>query len=279
MYGKYGQADKVRRVKEEGRDSGHDIDESVRRLVAASATGIPCNPVREHLGSVNLEAAYLVQCEVNRQRIQRGGRTVGRKIGLTSASVQRQLGVSQPDFGTLFADMWYDTGDAIATARLLQPRVEAEVAFVLGADLVDGPMDLDQIRGSIESVTAALEVCDCRIIDWDISFSDTVADNAAAGLFVLGQTRRTLREVEPRSVTMSMMIDGQEVATGTGRDCMRDPLNAVVWLARTARTLGDPLRSGEVILSGALGPMADVQPGTRVTCYVSGLGSVSTRFY
>lgn len=125
---------------------------------------------------------------------------------------------------------------------------------------------------------AALEICDSRIADWDITFGDTVADNASAGLFVLGSRRMGLRELVPKDVTMTMTVTGQEVATGTGGACLGDPLNAVQWLARQARDLGEPLRAGQVVLSGALGPMRPVTPGADVRAVIAGLGEVSVRF-
>ncbi|WP_312856154.1 2-keto-4-pentenoate hydratase [Nocardioides pelophilus] len=203
---------------------------------------------------------------------------MGRKIGLTSAAVQAQLGVDQPDFGVLFDDMSYDDGAAVPFDAVLQPRVEAEVAFILGADLAEGELDLDQVRAAVDFALPALEICGSRIVDWDISFGDTVADNASAGAYVLGADRVRLETVEPREVEMVMRIDDEIVSTGTGAACLGDPLLALQWLARQARELGSPLRAGQVVLSGALGPMRPVAPGATVTAEISGLGSVSVRF-
>ncbi|MDA3625264.1 fumarylacetoacetate hydrolase family protein [Saccharopolyspora sp. WRP15-2] len=248
------------------------------RLASAAATGVPCAPVRDLIGRDDLEAAYAVQRRLAELREAAGATVVGRKIGLTSEAVQQQLGVDQPDLGLLFDDMQYGDGEAIPVGRLLQPRVEAEVAFVLGADLVDGPLDAAQVRGAIEYAVAALEICDSRIAAWDISFGDTVADNASAGLYVLGTQRRTLDEVEPAEVVMEMAVDGHQVSTGVGTACLGDPVAAVGWLARTARDLGQPLRAGQVVLSGALGPMKPVAAGNAVTATLSGLGAVTARF-
>jgi 2-keto-4-pentenoate hydratase len=125
---------------------------------------------------------------------------------------------------------------------------------------------------------AALEIVDSRVAGWDIRFGDTVADNASSGLYVLGSQRRTLDDVEPVEVEMSMSVDGEVVSTGNGAACLGDPLAAMVWLARTAREHGAPLRAGQVVLSGALGPMYDVHPGATVTAEISGLGTVTARF-
>lgn len=248
------------------------------RLRLAAETGTPSAPVRDLIGRDDVAAAYAVQQRLTADRVAAGARVVGRKIGLTSSAVQEQLGVDQPDFGVLFDDMAYADGGAVPAAEVLQPRVEAEVAFVLKEDLAEGPLDLAQVRGAVEYAVAALEICGSRVADWDISFADTVADNASAGAYVLGTQRRTLDEVEPRDVTMSMSIDGAEVSTGSGAACLGDPLEAVVWLARQARTFGEPLRAGQVVLSGALGPMRPVAPGSTVTTTITGLGGVSVAF-
>ena len=174
--------------------------------------------------------------------------------------------------------MAFGDGAEVPEGTVLQPRVEAEVAFVLKDDLVEGPLDSAQVRGAVDFAVAALEVCGSRIEGWDISFADTVADNASAGAYVLGTERGSLDVVEPSEVVMSMSIDGDEVSTGNGAACLGDPLEAVVWLARRARELGDPLRAGQVVLSGALGPMRPVAPGAHVTATISGLGSVSVSF-
>lgn len=253
----------------------HAVAEAAARLAEAAETGTPCPPVRDLIGRDDLHAAYAVQRRNADAHTATGAAVVGRKIGLTSPAVQAQLGVDQPDFGILFADMAHPDGADVPADAVLQPRVEAEVAFVLKADLADGPLDDAQVRTAVDYAVAALEVCGSRITGWDISIGDTVADNASAGAYVLGTERKTLEEFVPRDVEMSMTVDGDEVSTGNGAACLGDPVNALVWLARQARDLGEPLRAGQVILSGALGPMKPIEPGARVQAHITGLGSVS----
>jgi 2-keto-4-pentenoate hydratase len=253
----------------------HAVAEAAARLAEAAETGTPCPPVRDLIGRDDLHAAYAVQRRNAEVRTAAGAAVVGRKIGLTSPAVQAQLGVDQPDFGILFADMAHPDGADVPTGAVLQPRVEAEVAFVLKADLADGPLDDAQVRTAVDYAVAALEVCGSRIAGWDISFGDTVADNASAGAYVLGTERKTLEEFVPRDVEMSMTVDGVQVSTGNGAACLGDPVNALVWLARQARDLGEPLRAGQVVLSGALGPMKPVEPGAQIHAHITGLGSVS----
>lgn len=257
--------------------AGH-IERAATRLMRAWATSVACAPVRDLIERDDLTAAYAVQTRVTAARRVGGAQITGRKIGLTSPAVQQQLGVDRPDFGVLFDDMAYADGAEVPFSRFLQPRVEAEVAFVLGADLADGPLDVAHVRGAVAYAVAALEICDSRIERWDITFADTVADNASAGAYVLGSVYRSLAEFEPVDVSMSMDIDGVTVSRGTGAACLGDPLNALAWLATTAREFGDPLRAGQVVLSGALGPMVPVAAGARVTAALGALGSVRASF-
>lgn len=260
------------------RSSGAAVRAAAERLRDAADTGIACAPVRELIGADDVDAAYAVQRHNVQDRLAAGSRVVGRKIGLTSEAVQRQLGVDQPDFGYLLDDMVFRTGQTIAFDRVLQPRAEAEVAFELRSDLTSGDLDHAQVSAAVRWVRPAIEVCGSRIAGWDISVADTVADNASAGVVVIGAERRTLAEVKPRDVAMRMRTTGQEDSTGTGADCLGDPLTALRWLALTARALGDPLRAGQIVLSGALGPMRPIAPGAQVTATISGLGTVSAPF-
>lgn len=254
------------------------VVDAAERLREAARRRVPCLPVRDLIGRDDLDAAYAVQQLLTQYRVAGGARVIGRKIGLTSTAVQEQLGVDQPDFGVLFDDMAHTNGATIAFETVLQPRVEAEIAFVLAADLDQGTLEVAEVRAAVAYAVPALEICGSRVADWDISFGDTVADNASSGAFVLGTDRTTLDLVEPREVEMSMTIDGETASTGTGAACLGDPLLALQWLARRALDLGDPLRAGHVVLSGALGPMRPVAPGSTVSATVTGLGTVTATF-
>ncbi|MCA0329029.1 MAG: fumarylacetoacetate hydrolase family protein [Actinobacteria bacterium] len=248
------------------------------RLWQAAQWRTPCPPIRDLVAADDVESAYAISSINVARRLEKGALRVGRKIGLTSEAVQRQLGVGTPDFGALLDDMVVAPGGVVPTGVLLQPKVEAEVAFVLTGDL-DGALEsTDEVRAAIGGAMAAIEIVDSRIADWDIKYADTVADNASCGLYVVSDTVVPLADVEPVEVSMTMSINGEEVSTGSGAACLGDPLNAVLWLARTLRDVGDPLRAGEVVLSGALGPMAVVRPGDSVETTITGLGTVSVRF-
>ncbi|MFC5003585.1 2-keto-4-pentenoate hydratase [Dactylosporangium cerinum] len=250
---------------------------AAQRLLDAARTATPCAPVRDLIGAQDVGAAYAVQREITLNRQSLGARTVGHKIGLTSAAVQRQLGVDQPDFGVLFDDMDVSALDPVPVGGLLQPRIEAEVAFLLRADLT-GDLSAAAVRAAVDVMVPALEIVDSRIAGWDISIADTIADNASSGLFVLGDDRVGLDALEPVDIQMELSVDGAVVSKGAGSACLGDPLAALAWLAAAARDLGDPLLAGQVVLSGALGPMVPVLPGMRVTAAFTGLGTVTTRF-
>lgn len=252
------------------------IEAAADRLDRAAAQGVPCPPVADLIGATDIDAAYAVQSVLTARRIARGARIVGRKIGLTSEAVQRQVGVDRPDFGVLFDDMRFQTGAVVPLRLLLQPKAEAEIAFVLGADIVD--VDAEAVRAAVDHAVAAVEIVDSRVADWRIGITDTVADNASSGVFVLGEQALTLAEFTPADVRMRMLHNGDVASEGTGRACLGDPLNALVWLARTAITLEAPLRRGDIVLSGALGPMVAVGDGDRIEAEIGPLGTVSATF-
>ncbi len=257
------------------------IAAAVERLVEAQETRVPCAAVRDLIGTDDLPAAYAVQQGLVQRRLAGGVTVVGRKIGATSEAVQRQLGVDQPDFGYLLSDMDVSHDDPISMRTLVQPRVEAEVAFRLARDIApaeESEITLALVRDAVEVALPALEIVDSRIGDWDIEFTDTVADNASSGLYVVGDQGRPLSELEPREVVMSLSINGEERSSGNGAACLGDPLEALRWLAVQAWRFGDPLRAGHLILSGALGPFVPFAPGDRVVASISGFDPLSVKF-
>jgi 2-keto-4-pentenoate hydratase len=265
--------------------SEEEVAAATERLATALGTRVPCPAVRDLIGTDDLSAAYAVQQGLVRNRLDLGARVVGRKIGATSKAVQDQLGVDQPDFGYLLDEM--DVSDHTATnggismQRLLQPRVEAEVAFVMGADVAPDSEDeitLDLVREAVEVALPALEIVDSRIEGWDIGFTDTVADNASSGLYVVGTAGRPLSEVEPKDVEMTLSINGEVRSSGTGTACLGDPLEALRWLAVQCHRFDDPLRAGHLVLSGALGPFVPFAAGDKVEASISGFETLTAEF-
>jgi 2-keto-4-pentenoate hydratase len=254
------------------------IVEAADRLREANATGKAIPPVRDLLGTAtDIDAAYAVQ-QINTDRwIEAGRRVSGRKIGVTSKAIQHQVGVDQPDFGTLFVDTEYGDGIEIEAERLIQPRAEAEVALVLERDLDAAPHGFAQIIRAVAFALPSIEVVDSRIDNWDISIVDTVADNASCGVYVLGSRPVPLSAFDALTVPMLMTLDGMEVSTGVGSACLGNPLHAARWLADTMCRRGIPLRAGDVIMTGALGPMVPFGPGQDLVARFGDLGVVTTR--
>ena len=220
-------------------------------------------PVRPQLGgeSADVDIAYAVQ-EANTQRaLVEGRRLVGRKIGLTSVAVQKQLGVDAPDFGMLFADMSYGDGEAIPAGLLIQPKVEAEIALIINKDLTQEKHTYADIISATEYALPAIEVVDSRIENWKISLIDTVADNASSAAYVLGSRPVKLENLDLVNCKMTMTRAGEVVSQGVGKACLSNPLNAAVWLADEMVRRGRPLLAGDIILTGALGPMVVANAG------------------
>jgi len=254
------------------------IDAIAQALVAAAATRTPIAPLRDRVPGLDADLAYAIQDANTQAAVAAGRRLVGRKIGLTSLAVQQQLGVDRPDYGMLFADMAIGDGEPVELARLIQPKVEAEVALVLGRDLRHEKHTYADLIRATEYVLPAIEIVDSRIERWDIRYVDTVADNASSGLFVLGSTPRRLTAVDLTACAMRMMRGAEVVSSGNGRACLGSPLTAAVWLADVMVRCGRPLLAGDIVLSGALGPMVAASGPAQYDASIEGLGSLAAIF-
>ncbi|MBS0348637.1 MAG: 2-oxopent-4-enoate hydratase [Proteobacteria bacterium] len=235
-------------------------------------------PLLERVPELSIEDAYRIQLAFIARRLAAGETIVGKKIGVTSKAVQDMLGVFQPDFGQLTSGMVFQEGDAIDLGTLIQPKAEAELAFVLKEDLVGpGGTAADVIRAT-DYVVPCFEIIDSRIRDWKIKIQDTVADNASCGVFVLGKAKGDPRELDLAGATMVLERNGELHSTSTGAAVQGSPANAVAWLANTLGPLGIPFKAGEVILSGSQSPLVPVQDGDELVCTISGLGSCRVSF-
>lgn len=246
-------------------------EDLARRLRDAYANGaVP--PMRDGLEPQDADSAYAIQTINTRHWEEQGRHIVGRKAGLTARAVQQQLGVDQPDFGVLFDDMQIVDGGTLDPARALQPKAEAEIAFILGADLPDPDTTAAMVAEAVASVHAAIEIVDSRIADWKITFADTVADNGSSAFFVLARDGKPLVGLDLYSCGMVMEVNGAPVSLGAGAAVMGNPLNAAAWLAQTLARRGEPLKAGDILLAGALGPMVALNPGDHVRAVVGGIG-------
>ena len=248
------------------------------KLRQAQATKTPISPLRDDIGEHNEELAYAIQQVNTNHKLVDGARIVGKKIGLTSIKVQEQFGISTPDFGILFDDMEVLNGLSLPISEVMQPKIEGELAFVLGGSLDNDKLTIVDIINSIDYVLPSLEIVGSRIDNWNIRIADTVADNASASHYVLGHTPKMLDDIDIVNCKMNITINGELKSSGSGKDCLGSPLNAVLWLARKMQSVGQPLQAGELILSGSLGPMVVVNAGDHVDAEFEGLGSVSISF-
>ncbi len=255
-----------------------DLTKAAEMLRTSHETGVPCGALHDFIAPDDLEAGYAIQ-EINTSHwLSKGRRLVGRKTGLTAKAVQKQLGVDQPDFGMLYADMALADGQDVSLDQLMQPKIEGEIAFILKNDLDQEQMTVTDVVRAIDYAVAAIEIVDSRIENWNIKIMDTVADNASSGMYVLGSDPRSLSDINLRHCGMVIEHKGEPVSTGAGAACLGNPLNATLWLAQTMVKVGRPLKAGDTILSGALGPMVAVDGPGVYELRISGLGSVRASF-
>lgn len=257
------------------------VEAAAAALRAAQQQRQPLEPIKARFGADqhSIDIAYAIQEANTEHALAAGQRLVGRKIGLTSPKVQQQLGVGEPDFGMLFADMAVGQGMPVSLQSLILPKVEAEIALVIGRDLKYERHTYADIIGATEYALPAIEIVDSRIADWRISLFDTVADNASSARFVLGSQPVLLRDVDVAECAMQMTDqNGQIMASGEGTQCLYNPLNAAIWLADLMVARGRPLLAGDIILTGALGPMVAVTAPNRFSVNIAQLGTVTTEF-
>jgi 2-keto-4-pentenoate hydratase len=247
-------------------------------LWRAHTTGEPIEPLTDRHPDLVIEDAYAIQSEVIKRRIGGGARIIGRKVGLTSRPMQQMLGVDEPDYGVLLDEMFVEDGDEIDLGGLLQPRVEAELAFVMARDLSGPGATTATALAAIGGVLPAIEVVDSRIAGWRIKLVDTVADNASSGLLVVGGCSRPVTEVDLRLVGVVVSRNGELADTGAGAAALGNPARCVAWLANKLATFGDTLRAGDIVLPGAVHKMIAVAPGDVFRAEFAGLGAVTARF-
>jgi 2-keto-4-pentenoate hydratase len=255
-----------------------DTTKAAELLLDAYRTGVPVAPLTETFGEFGLEEAYLIQLRQVTAWEREGRRIKGHKVGLTSGPMRRQMGVDESDFGHLMDSMFHADAQPIDAGRYLQPRIEPEVAFVLGRDLTGpGVTAADAIR-AVEFVLPALELIDSRIRDWKITLPDTVADNASSGGVVLGSTPRKLDGLDLAATGCLLARDGRLAETGAGGAVLGNPLNALIWLANTLAGHEVTLRAGHVILPGSITASIPVAAGQTIAATFAGLGTVTASF-
>lgn len=257
------------------------LEHIAEQLRLAEYTRTTCPPIRAALTDTGLsieESAYKVQYINTTFRIAQGERLTGRKIGLTSKAVQTQLGVNSPDYGALFNTMAVGSGESIRLTDLIQPKIEGEIALVLGQDLTQRNHTYADIIQATAFALAAIEIVDSRIDNWQISLADTVADNGSSARYILGSRPVSLHNVDLEGCAMSITNNQATLSQGQGKLCMGNPLNAMIWLADTMVAQGTPLLAGHTILTGALGPMVTVSTPANFSCQITGFDPIQVIF-
>jgi 2-oxopent-4-enoate/cis-2-oxohex-4-enoate hydratase len=254
------------------------IEQLGTELYQALVDAKTVKPLTDRHPDITIEDAYKIQQQLMKLRLNAGERVIGKKIGVTSKAVMNMLGVYQPDFGYLTDGMVYNEGQAIPMSRLIQPKAEGEIAFVLKKTLKGPGISSADVLAATEGVMACFEIVDSRIQDWKIKIQDTVADNASCGVFVLGDRLVDPRDVDLQTCGMVLEKNGDIVATGAGAAALGAPANAVAWLANTLGLLGIALEAGEVVMSGSLAIMVPVAAGDNLRVTIGGIGSCSVRF-
>lgn len=255
----------------------NQLQEAARALRAAELARAPIPPLRQRYPGIDVQDAYRIQLLGIEQRLADGARIAGHKVGLSSAAMQQMMGVHQPDYGHLLADMELPQDRPVPAGRYCAPRLEVEVGFVLGGDLPGADCTAADVLAATERVVPALELIDSRIADWDIGIADTIADNASSAGYAVGEGRAPA-ELDLRAVEALLRCGGEPLVSGRSDAVLGDPTTAVAWLARTVAAFGVPLRKGQLVLPGSCTRAVDVHPGRRYTAEFTGLGSVSLEF-
>ncbi|WP_026690945.1 2-keto-4-pentenoate hydratase [Alteribacter aurantiacus] len=235
-------------------------------------------PLTELNPHLTIDDAYQVQKETIKRKLEKGKRIVGHKIGLTSLAMQQLLGVDEPDYGHLLDDMKVENKGVVSFNQVMQPKAEAEIAFVLKKDLTTKSITIADVLEATDYVVPAIEVVDSRIADWKIKLPDTIADNASSGLFVIGDQRFKVEDIELESIKMKAYKNGDFVNEGTGKDVLGHPAACVAWLGEKLAEVGGSLKAGDIILSGALSAAVDMKPGDTFHADFDHLGTVKITF-
>lgn len=257
--------------------NNHTIQKYADMLYEAERDRVPVPPLTEQYPALTVSDAYTIQLE-NINRVTAMGQVIsGKKIGLTSPGIQQQLGVNEPDYGHLFASMNCADG-LVDTNQLIQPKIEAELAFVLASNLSGGKVTVQDVLAATEYVVGAFEIVDSRVAEWKIRLADTVADNASSGRYILGEKRYRASDTDLSAETMNLYKNGTLAGQGSGSAVLGNPCAAVAWLANRLWDFGIPLKGGEVILSGAFSAAPTAQKGDVFKVEFSSFGSIEARF-
>lgn len=245
-----------------------------RQLYDARRTGVPVPPFGEGLGA---EEGYRIQQELVRLLLADGDRIVGHKVGLTSKPMQRLIGMDSPDYAPVLASTVYADGADVPLGRFIQPKIEAEIVFVLGSALRGPGVSVLDAARAVAGVAAAVEIVDSRIEDWKIGLADTIGDLASNGAVATSSRLVPLSGLDTRLLGMVLTRNGELVDTAAGAAALGDPVLVVAWLANTLGELGVGLEPGHLIMTGALHAAVPMAVGDVFRAEFASLGSVTVR--
>lgn len=260
-----------------------EIEIAASDLLKAENERIQIGLLSRRHPEISMADAYGIQASQMRKKLAAGRQIIGWKIGLTSKVMQDALGIDTPDSGVLFDDMLFVTEGTVPADRFIEPRVEAEIAFIMKAPL-DGDVTRDDVIAATEAVVPSLEILDTRIVRTDPETKqsrvifDTVADNAANAGIVLGKERNTITSYDLRWTGAIVRKNDEVVATGLGAAVLDDPVMGIVWLARRMKQYGQRIEAGQVILSGSFIAPIECPSGTRIEADFGTFGTVAINF-
>jgi 2-keto-4-pentenoate hydratase len=254
-----------------------EVAAMAQALHTARRSGVPIEPLTDSHADMTMADAYRVQQDLVARLLADGDRVVGYKLGLTSAPMQKMLGVDSPDFAPVLASHVHADNAEIEAGAFIKPRVEAEIALVLRADLAGPDCTALDVGRAVGGAVSAIEIVDSRIADWRIKLADTIADLASSGAIVLGSAVAPVDGVDLRLVGMVFTRDGEVIATGAGAAALGSPLSAIAWLVNTLHEVGDSLRAGQFVMTGALHAAVGIEPGQVFRAEIDRLGPVALR--
>lgn len=261
-----------------------DIATAAADLVRAEETGRQIGLMSMRHPGMTMDEAYAVQAALIDHKLAAGRHIIGWKIGLTSKAMQAALGIDIPDSGVLFDDMLFETGTRIPAGRFIQPRIEAEIAFVMKAPLAGETVTRADVVAATDYVTPAIEILDTRILRKDSDTGqarvivDTICDNAANAGIVPGAARHAIDTHDLRWVGAVVSRDGAVEETGLGAGVLNDPVEGIVWLARRMAVYGQRIEPGQIILSGSFIRPLECPPGCRIEADFGPFGRVDLGF-
>ncbi|MEU4320161.1 2-keto-4-pentenoate hydratase [Nocardia fluminea] len=252
--------------------------ELAAELARAELDRVAVSPIADRYPGIDVVDAYEVQLLNIRRRLDDGGKVVGHKVGLSSKAMQQMMGVDEPDYGHLLADMEVFEDVPVDTSKFLLPRVEVEVGFILGADLPGEDCTEADVLAATVAYAPSIELIDSRITDWKIGLADTISDNASSAGWVLGKARVAPGDIDITAIDAVLTRNGEVIAEGRSDAVLGDPVIAVAWLARKVASFGVRLKAGDIVLPGSCTRAIDARPGDAFHAEFSGLGSVRLNF-